>query len=245
MQFTICSSDYIAYHASALTRAVLANSRRAMNMVVESLVTTAVAQLEYTRSVAILSRQISNRLRCEDALLAHKFTEGMADAVVGAFFAYWAERKLRIAPGYAPKRTADAVDPIALCAFVGDLFSTGVLPFTEFEECVSTLLSIKPSTLLLECLCAVFAHGGAYHHPAMTPAYLLACIGAIERKCAAYRRIEFFEATKVTAVIGSIMFRAKGEFIKDVVDKKLNLDTALARFPCIDVVDVHMVIYKE
>ncbi|KJA22281.1 hypothetical protein HYPSUDRAFT_215875 [Hypholoma sublateritium FD-334 SS-4] len=45
------------------------------------------------------------------------------------------------------------------------------------------------------------------------------------------------------AVIGIVVFRTKGEFIKDVVDRKLNFDTPQARsFPDID---VHMVIYKE
>ena len=51
--------------------------------------------------------------------------------------------------------------------------NTGVLAFTESEECVSALLSFKPSTLLLECLYAIFVHGGAHYHPAMMPAYLL------------------------------------------------------------------------
>ncbi|KJA22279.1 hypothetical protein HYPSUDRAFT_202298 [Hypholoma sublateritium FD-334 SS-4] len=123
--------------------------------------------------------------------------------------------------------------------------NTGVLAFTDSEECVCALLSFKPSTLLLECLYAIFG------------------IGAIERKCPAYRRIEFFEEAKVTAIIGTIVFRTKGEFIQDVVDRKLNRDTAQARSVCsplnkwlfdsfqpkvprvIDVVDVHMVIYKE
>lgn len=94
MNITICSPSYIAYHASTHTRAILSqsNSSGAVAMSIETLVTTAVAQAHYTRSVAIVARQIANRLKCEDAPLAHQFSECLADAVVAAFFAYWRVR---------------------------------------------------------------------------------------------------------------------------------------------------------
>ena len=87
MHFNICSSDYIAFHASSYTSALL--SRNAMDIVIESLVASAVAQKIYTRSVAIVTRQVTNRLRCENALLADKFTACLTDTAVGVFFAYW------------------------------------------------------------------------------------------------------------------------------------------------------------
>lgn len=91
MNITICSPSYIAYHASKHTRAILSqsNSHDAVAMSIETLATTSVAQVDYTRSVAVVARQIANRLKCEDAPLAHQFTECLADAVVVAFFAYW------------------------------------------------------------------------------------------------------------------------------------------------------------
>lgn len=91
MQFAICNSDHIARHASAHASAILSHlsSRDAVDMNAESLVITAVENRDYTRSVAIVARQISNRLRCEDALLTHKFTECVIDAVMAVFFAYW------------------------------------------------------------------------------------------------------------------------------------------------------------
>lgn len=92
MHIAICNSNYLANHASAHTRAILShsNSRAAVALSVESIVTAAVSQLHYTRSVAIVSKQIMNRLKCEAGpQLAHKFTECLVDAVGGVFFAYW------------------------------------------------------------------------------------------------------------------------------------------------------------
>ncbi|KJA19440.1 hypothetical protein HYPSUDRAFT_78812, partial [Hypholoma sublateritium FD-334 SS-4] len=126
-----------------------------------------------------------------------------------------------------PKRTADAVDPIALCAFVGDLFSLGALNLCEFEDCVGYLLTLVPSALLVECLCALFAHGGAHPHPEMTPTYLLRCIGSIEKRFASCKGIGRVEETKLTSLIYDIMFRVEGKFVADIVDWKLDLDTAL------------------
>ncbi len=87
MHFNICGLDYIASHASSYTDAIL--SRNAMDIVIESLVTSAVAHKIYTRSIAIVTRQVTNRLRCENALLADKFTACLTDTALGIFFAYW------------------------------------------------------------------------------------------------------------------------------------------------------------
>ncbi|KJA19439.1 hypothetical protein HYPSUDRAFT_204654 [Hypholoma sublateritium FD-334 SS-4] len=233
MHFAICHSDYIAYHASAHTRAILklrrTKSNSAIDMSLDTLVTAAVAQREYTRTVAIVAQQITSYLRWEDALLAHRFTERLEDAVTKAFFTYWREYLRCDAPGYIPTHAANAVDPVALCAFVGDLFSARMISFGLFDDCVRALLAFTPSEFLLECLYGIFAHGRAYRHAALTPAYLLGCIGSIEQKCAAYRgpEILFFKENRLTALIYEIGFRAEGSFVADVVDWNLNLDTAL------------------
>ena len=87
------------------------------------------------------------------------------------------------------------VDPVALCAFIGDLFSVKILSFREFEECFETLLELVSHSLPRECLYAFFAHGGACRRPEITRAYLLKCLESIERRCAAHRAINITEVS--------------------------------------------------
>lgn len=98
-----------------------------------------------------------------------------------------------MAPGYVPNRAADAIDPVALCAFIGDLFSVRILSFKEFKNCVNSLFIVMPSPVLIQCLHAIFAHGGAHRRADVTPAFLLNYISFIQRKCASYRGTEILE----------------------------------------------------
>ncbi len=98
-----------------------------------------------------------------------------------------------MAPGYVHNRAADAIDPVALCAFIGDLFSVRILSFKEFKNCINSLFIAMPSPVLLKCLRAIFAHGGAHRRADMTPAFLLNYVGLINRKCASCRGTEILE----------------------------------------------------
>ena len=105
---------------------------------------------------------------------------------------HW-ESQRRLARGYRPNRTADVIDPLALGAFIGNLFSVRILTFAEFDDCVSALLLSTPSTSLFKCLHALFARGSGPMHPKMTLNYLLQCIALVKSMCAVHRHVEFLE----------------------------------------------------
>lgn len=217
MYFSICSSDYIAYHSDAQMRAILthSNTRDALNLSIENLVTTGATQSDFTRTIALVVREISDLLEQKKPHVAHRFAANLAGAAVSVFLSYFTvrpspilshmhlrltkilkphqERQRRLAPGYRPNRTADAIDPLSLCAFVGDLFSVRILTFDEFDDCVSALLSCTPSAYLFKCLHALIARGSGPAHPKMTSNYLLQCIASIKNMCAKHRNVEFLE----------------------------------------------------
>ena len=68
-----------------------------------------------------------------------------------------------------------------------------ILTFTEFDDCVSTLLSSTPSAHVFKCLHALFARGSGPTHPKMTSGYLLQSIASVKSMCAVHRHVEFLE----------------------------------------------------
>lgn len=94
MHFKICCFEDIRYHASAHARAVLANSRDAVDMVVESLMSAALMDIVYTRSIALVAISVEERLAYASATLSRKFSDCLADAVMVAFMRYWEVRPI-------------------------------------------------------------------------------------------------------------------------------------------------------
>ena len=94
MYFTICGSDYITYHADAHTRAILthSNTRDAINLSIESLITAGATHSEFTRSIALVVREISDHLDCKQPQVAHRFAACLAGAAVRVFLSYWTVR---------------------------------------------------------------------------------------------------------------------------------------------------------
>ena len=91
MYFTVCSSDYITYHADAHTRAILthSNTRDAINLSIESLITAGATQSDFTRSIALVARQTADDLERKHAHIAHRFAACLAGVAVGVFLSYW------------------------------------------------------------------------------------------------------------------------------------------------------------
>ena len=99
MYFTICSSDYIAYHADAHTRAILShsNTRNAINLSIETLITAGATQSDCARSIALV-RKISDDLEPKHAQIGHRFSAPLAGTTVKMFLSYWT---VRATPSYA------------------------------------------------------------------------------------------------------------------------------------------------
>ena len=89
MHFKICCLEDVDYHALAHARAVLANSRDAVDMVVESLMSAAFMDIAYTRSIALVASSVDDRLAYESPSLSRKFSDRLADEVMVAFMRYW------------------------------------------------------------------------------------------------------------------------------------------------------------
>ena len=91
MYFTICSSDYITYHADAHTRAILAHSNTcdAIKLSIENLITAGATQFHFTRSIALVVRRIADQLERKQPEVAHQFAAHLAGAAVGMFLSYW------------------------------------------------------------------------------------------------------------------------------------------------------------
>ena len=94
MYFTICSQDYITYHSDAHIRAIVthSNTRDAINLSIESLITAGATQSDCTRSIALLVRRIADDLECKQPQVAHRFAAWLAGAAVSVFLSYWTVR---------------------------------------------------------------------------------------------------------------------------------------------------------
>lgn len=100
MYFTICSADYVAYHADAHTRAIFShsNTRDAINLSIEGLVTAGATECEFTRSIALVARKIADDLESGQVRVGHQFAACLAGAAVSVFLSYWTVRPHPIPP---------------------------------------------------------------------------------------------------------------------------------------------------
>ncbi len=83
----ICNHSHIVYHAMVFTNSITSEDK--ITVIVKKLIMTGATQQDYTRSVANLARQVTNRLRCTNVALADKLTHFLSKTAVALFLAYW------------------------------------------------------------------------------------------------------------------------------------------------------------
>ena len=100
MHFTICSQDYITYHSNAHTRTILthSNTRDAINLSMQGLITAGATEFDFTCSIALVARRIADQLERKKPQVAHRFAAHFAGAAVGVFLSYWTVRPSHLLP---------------------------------------------------------------------------------------------------------------------------------------------------
>ena len=83
----VCNHSHIAYHAMVFTNSIVSGDE--ITMIVKKFIMTGATQQDYTRSVAHVARQVTNRLRSANVALADKFTHFLSKTAVALFLAYW------------------------------------------------------------------------------------------------------------------------------------------------------------
>ncbi|KAF9474453.1 hypothetical protein BDN70DRAFT_936643 [Pholiota conissans] len=137
---TICSSTEIAATAAFYAKTIMEN-KNAMDAVIESLHTTGVSRINYSRSVALLARRVQLYLEFVDSELSQKFRKTLVETVIDIYFEFWAGLI-----GYTSTKAThqsealSSANAIALCGFMGDLRYAGMITFTIFELCLSYLI---------------------------------------------------------------------------------------------------------
>ncbi|KAF8172674.1 hypothetical protein BJ912DRAFT_1047195 [Pholiota molesta] len=221
-RFSICSLYDIESNGTALAHIILAD-KNAMDAVIESLNTTAVSQIEYTRSIAILARHIEDNLDAIDIDLAAEFRERLTDEAISTYISFWENLLDRAPKGYARSNALAAADPIAVSAFVGDLLSSKMIDFEAFEGCLLYLMDGVTSALHLRCLRTLFAHGCARYQPETSHWLFKEYMDRINRRC---------EEQKLRELLHDLMFRPPAASYPNVVDRHLDLDGALMASVC-------------
>ncbi|KAF9486116.1 hypothetical protein BDN70DRAFT_988137 [Pholiota conissans] len=184
-RFGICTLASIDTTATTLTRNILLGSATTIDATIETLLITGVSRIYYSRSVALLARQIHRTLSCYSATLARRFRDKLVDEVIGAYFEFWAEELHPSTPqkhssyGNTPKLT----NPFALSAFIGDLRYAELISFGTYEWMMMYLLHRLREPYHLQSLQLLLAHGCSQHQPEVSSAYLERCGNIVWSRC--------------------------------------------------------------
>lgn len=76
----------------------------------------------------------------------------------------------------------DAVDPLAVTAYIGDLHSLGYLSPGLFTICVAYMVNNFTRSFHLHCIEVILERANSFPVPRLEPHYVLKCIGTIRRR---------------------------------------------------------------
>ncbi|KAF9486122.1 hypothetical protein BDN70DRAFT_236153 [Pholiota conissans] len=234
-RFGICNPTDIAATAATHTRAILRN-RSAMQGVIESLHTLAVSHITYSRSLALVVRQVLYNLIAIDRDIAEAFRETFIDEVTYTFFEFWAQ--FLEYPAQRSTLHSDALKSahrLAVCAFIGDLLYAGMLTCAKFEWCAVYLMHRVRSGRLLQCIYALFAHGCAHRPCEVSPGFLEECMAILRGRCARYLGFTK-DAQYLRVLLTALAFEARSltasQSFVHFIDPHLDLNSAITASVC-------------
>ncbi|KDR76590.1 hypothetical protein GALMADRAFT_210529 [Galerina marginata CBS 339.88] len=234
VQLPICHPHDIEGVALNLTNKLL-SCKDILNDVVLHIHTTAVTQRRYTRSLALIVKLMVDDLFWRNSDLYVTVQDEIVDLAVATFTDYWLatldcvpkEHRNPVEPSY--------VDPLAICAFIGDLSSLGLLSFGMFEMSALLLIFNMKTRLHLQCLRTLFSHAGAHATDEMSSFFLYECMDLVKARCKRHLRIFTVEEQQFRHVLNHIIYRDPREYFPQFWDKRLNVEEALMASVCVGV----------
>ncbi|PPQ88316.1 hypothetical protein CVT25_012376 [Psilocybe cyanescens] len=167
------SSDYID---KIMTR------NEILDDVVDQLLTTAVTQREYTRSIAyvvVLMSNIFRKRNCDENLRKH-FLQKFCHSAISEFENY--DWKNASEDNYELGSEYSSIDALALSALIGDLISLRLISYNRFKALMGLLICRIEICLHVECVHTLLSHAAARPTPEMASPFLYQCIRTVRRR---------------------------------------------------------------
>ncbi|KAF8952908.1 hypothetical protein BDZ97DRAFT_1767921 [Flammula alnicola] len=231
MRFPICSIRDIEQTAFMLVNTILSR-KETLGAVVEYILATAVSQIEYTRSLAIVVKLMVDDLQWRNTDLHITFQDEITDLAQATYLEYWSEILGCVPKGSSESSLLDSVEPLAISAFIGDLASFGLLSFGLFEASVKFLMNRMKSRHHLRCLRMLFSRGGAYHRSELTPAFLSDCLDVVRTRCVQFFGHFTVEEHMLKELINDLIDREPHEYYPQYFDRRLDLEEVLMASVC-------------
>ncbi|KAJ3505749.1 hypothetical protein NLJ89_g7255 [Agrocybe chaxingu] len=199
--------------------------------VIQQIHIAAITQPKYTRSLALVVKEMLEGFRWRNTHLYVTFPETILDLAQSTFLNYWnnvfhgTRAELDDDDDFCELDT-HAIDPLAVSSYIGDLFSLGLVSFKMFDRAATYLVSHMTKLSHIHCVYALFAHAGAYYNPQMTRDFLRGCL-VLVRQSAPYIKDAYPAARLLTDLFHYLMFRIPRQVIPQRWDRSMNLEDTL------------------
>ncbi|CAA7257427.1 unnamed protein product [Cyclocybe aegerita] len=199
--------------------------------VIQQIHIAAITQPKYTRSLALVVNKMLQDLHWRNVHLHVTFQETILDLAQSTFLNYWnhvfhgTRAELDDDDDFC-EVNMDAIDPLAVSSYIGDLFSLGLLSFKMFDRAATYLVSRMTKLSHIHCVYALFAHAGAYYNPQMSRDFLRGCLGLV-RQSAPYIKDAYPDARLLIDLFHYLMFRIPRQIIPQRWDRTMNLEDTL------------------
>ncbi|KAF5318696.1 hypothetical protein D9619_011008 [Psilocybe cf. subviscida] len=227
MKYIICHPREIDSTARRLTNQLLRDGS-SLSIVLELILSTAASNLQYTRSLALVAKRITEHLKSRGSGIAGLFQEEIGDLSLAVFIRHFMDAfergtdKTRLDDNIVPD-----VMPLAISAFIGDLTSMGLISFTAFDACMGFLMKRIRTRLHIRCLQHLLGHAGARHLPQITVPYVRDCARMVRKRADKHLQCYSLEEDELRELMKDIVTRHIGSYYREEWDRRLDLDLAL------------------